>query len=117
MRESRLFKSTWQYVKRSIFTILRIFVMYKPLYFFTALGLCFFGAGFMIGLRFLVLMFFFSDSAGHVQSLLLAVALILIGAQTIMLGLQADLIAANRKILEDVQYRVRRIFYDQEKTL
>jgi len=110
MRESRLFKSMWQYVKRSIFTILRIFVMYKPLYFFTLVGFCFLGTGFLIGLRFLVLMFIY-NSGGHVQSLLLAVALILIGVQTIFLGLQADLIAANRKILEDVQYRVRKIFY------
>jgi hypothetical protein len=89
--------------------------MYKPLHFFMSLGLCFFGAGFLIGLRFLILMFVYKDSVGHMQSLLLAVALILIGVQTIVLGLQADLIAANRKILEDVQYRVRRLFYDKDK--
>jgi hypothetical protein len=59
-------------------------------------------------------MFVYDDSTGHVQSLLLAVALILIGVQTIVLGLQADLIAGNRKIVEDVQYRVRRLFYDKE---
>ena len=115
MRESRLFKSMWQYVKRSIFTILRIFIMYKPLAFFMTLGACSFAAGFMIGLRFLIMMFFY-DSGGHVQSLLLCVALILIGVQTMVLGLQADLIAANRKILEDVQYRVRRLFYDKESS-
>jgi len=114
LRESRLFKSIGEYVKRSVFTILRIFVMYKPLYFFTWVGLCFFGAGFLIGLRFLILMFVY-NSGGHVQSLLLGVALILIGVQTMFLGLQADLIAANRKILEDVQYRVRKIFYAGEK--
>jgi glycosyltransferase involved in cell wall biosynthesis len=112
-RKSRLFRSIGQYVKRSIFTILRIFILYNPLKFFTALGLFFFGSGFFIGLRFLILMFR-GDSAGHVQSLLLAVALILIGSQTMILGLQADLIASNRKILEDVQYRVRRLFYDRE---
>ncbi|MDR1376544.1 MAG: glycosyltransferase family 2 protein [Synergistaceae bacterium] len=115
-RKSRLAKNMWQYVKRSIFTILRIFVMYNPLSFFLSLGLCFFGAGFLIGLRFLVLMFVYNESTGHVQSLLLAVALILIGVQTIILGLQADLISANRKIMEDVQYRVRRLFYDGKKS-
>jgi glycosyltransferase involved in cell wall biosynthesis len=114
-RESRLFRSMWQYVKRSIFTILRIFVMYNPLSFFLSLGFCFFGAGFLIGLRFLVLMFVYNESTGHVQSLLLAIALILIGVQTMILGLQADLISANRKIMEDVQYRVRRLFYDEKK--
>lgn len=115
-RESRLFRNMWQYVKRSIFTILRIFVMYNPLSFFLSLGLCFFGAGFLIGLRFLVLMFVYNESTGHVQSLLLAVALILIGVQTMILGLQADLISANRKIMEDIQYRVRRLFYDEKKS-
>jgi glycosyltransferase involved in cell wall biosynthesis len=114
-RESRLFRNMWQYVKQSIFTILRIFVMYNPLSFFLSLGLCFFGAGFLIGLRFLVLMLIYNESTGHVQSLLLAVALILIGVQTMILGLQADLISANRKIMEDVQYRVRRLFYDEKK--
>jgi glycosyltransferase involved in cell wall biosynthesis len=113
-RESRLFRSMGQYIKQSIFTILRIFVMYNPLSFFLFLGLCFFGAGFLIGLRFLVLMFAYNDSTGHVQSLLLAVALILIGVQTMILGLQADLISANRKIMEDVQYCVRRLFYDKK---
>jgi glycosyltransferase involved in cell wall biosynthesis len=114
LRESRLFTSMGQYIKRSIFTILRVFVMYKPLYFFMSLGVCFFGAGFLIGLRFVWLMLVYKDSTGHIQSLLLAVALILIGVQTMVLGLQADLIAANRKILEDVQYRVRRLFYDEK---
>jgi glycosyltransferase involved in cell wall biosynthesis len=113
-RKSRLVRNMWQYVKRSIFTILRIFVMYNPLSFFLSLGLCFFGAGFLIGLRFLVLMFVYNESTGHVQSLLLAVALILIGVQTMILGLQADLISANRKIMEDIQYRVRRLFYDEK---
>ena len=114
MRESRLFKSMWQYIKRSIFTILRIFIMYKPLYFFMSLGLCFFGVGFLIGLRYLILLWFYNSSGQHIQSLILAAILILIGVQTMVLGLQADMIAANQKIIEDVQYRVRRIFYDKE---
>ncbi|MDR1875395.1 MAG: glycosyltransferase family 2 protein, partial [Synergistaceae bacterium] len=89
LRESRLFQGIGQYVKRSIFTILRVFVMYRPLHFFMSLGFCFFGAGFLIGLRFLVLMFVYDESRGHIQSLLLGIALILIGVQTMILGLQA----------------------------
>lgn len=115
LRESRLFKNMWQYIKRSVFTIFRVFVMYKPLYFFMLIGFLFFTSGFLIGLRFLILMFFFDDAGGHVQSLLLAVALILIGCQTMFLGLQADLIAANRKIIEDVQYQVRRLVYNSDE--
>ncbi len=115
LRHSRLFRSIGQYIRRSIFTILRIFMMYKPLYFFMWIGLSLFGVGFLIGLRFLILMFFFDDATGHVQSLLLAVALIMMGFQTMILGLQADLIAGNRKIIEDVQYQVRRLAYDKKE--
>ena len=79
-----------------------------------SLGLCFFSAGFLIGLRYLILLWFYSTGRGHIQSLILAAIFILIGVQTIVLGLQADMIAANRKIIEDVQYRVRRLFYDKE---
>jgi glycosyltransferase involved in cell wall biosynthesis len=115
MRQSRLFKSTWQYIKRSILTIIRIFMMYKPLAFFATSGIIFFVAGFLIGLRYLVYLFILETPGNHIQSLLLSVALMLIGVQTIIMGMLADLIANNRKILEDVQYRVRSIMYRENK--
>ncbi len=111
LRKSRLFKSMWGYIKRSMFTILRIFMMYKPLRFFSYIGGFAFGTGFLIGLRFLFYVFN-GDGNGHIQSLILAVALMIMGFQTIILGLQADLIASNRKILEDVQYRIKKIEYN-----
>ena len=64
--------------------------------------------GFLLGVRYLVYMFA-GDSAGHVQSLILAAILILMGVQSIVAGLLSDIIAANRKLLEDVQYRVRKM--------
>ena len=64
--------------------------------------------GVLLGIRYLV--FLFRDSGtGHIQSLILAAILMIIGFQTIVMGLLSDIIAANRKLLEDVQYRVRRI--------
>lgn len=114
LRKSRLFHSMFGYVKKSMVTILRAFMMYKPLKFFSIIGVIVFLLGAVIGIRFLV--FFFSGSGnGHVQSLILASTLMLLGFQTIIVGLQADLIAANRKILEDIQYRVKRLDYENDK--
>jgi hypothetical protein len=82
--------------------------MYKPLRFFGTLGIMSITLGLLIGLRFLV--FYFTGAGkGHIQSLILVSILLLLGVQSIIAGLQADIIAANRKILEDVQYRIRKI--------
>ncbi|GHS95117.1 glycosyl transferase [Synergistales bacterium] len=115
MRESRLFKSMWQYIKRSMLTIIRVFTMYKPMTLFMITGVLFFAAGFLIGLRYLLYLFFAESPGAHVQSLLLSVAFMLIGVQTVTMAMLADLISANRKILEDVQYRVKKMFYGQRE--
>lgn len=107
-RSSRLFKSMWAYMKRSATVIIRSFMMYKPLRFFGLLGAAVFLLGLLLGVRYLFY-FFAGAGAGHIQSLILAAILMLLGAQTGIVGLQADMIAANRKILEDIQYRVRKI--------
>lgn len=107
LRKSRLFKSMWAYMKRSATVIIRSFMMYKPLRFFCACGAVFFLIGLLISLRF-VIFFFAGEGSGRIQSLLLSVALMIIGVQTIFMGLQADMIGQNRKLLEDIQYRVRK---------
>ena len=110
LRPSRLFGSMFGYVKKSMVTIIRAFMMYKPLQFFTILGSVPFFAGVGVGIRFLVYMCL-GQAGGHVQSLVLASTLLIMGFMIYVIGLQADLIAANRKILEDVQYQVRRLAY------
>lgn len=107
-RESRLFKNIWSYMNRSSSVIIRSFMMYKPLKFFMMWGAIIFLSGTVVGVRFLFF-YIFGSGGGHIQSLILASILMLIGVQTMIVGLQADIIAANRKILEDVQYRVRKI--------
>ena len=111
LRPSRLFHSTWEYVKKSMLTILRAYMMYKPLKTFTYFAVPPIVAGLMTGFRFL---FFIARgrSGGHVQSLILACTLIIIGFLTFMIGLVADVIAANRKLLQDIQYHARRAEYD-----
>lgn len=114
LRSSRLFKSMFAYVKRSMLTILRALMMYKPMLCFTLVGAVPFLIGLGIGVRFLCL-YFTIGGEGHVQSLILACTLMIIGFMTFIIGLQADIIAANRRILEDVQYHLRRIEYDGVK--
>lgn len=111
LRKSRLFSSMFGYVKRSMVTILRSFMIYKPMAFFGGIGAVIFLLGAILGIRFLF--FFFGGSgSGHIQSLILSSTLMLIGVQTAIIGLQADQIAASRRILEDVQYHVRKLDYD-----
>ena len=112
LRPSRLFNSMFGYVKKSILTIIRAFAMYKPMRFFTIAGLVPFGAGFLLGIRFLVFMLM-GDPNGHIQSLILASTLMMLGFMTFIVGYLADIVAANRKILEDVQYHVRKMDYDR----
>jgi hypothetical protein len=105
LRLSRLLRSTPSYVWRSTVTIVRIFVIYWPFRFFASIGAILFGLGVLIGLRFL--WFFLSGSgAGHVQSLILASVLLGMGFQTILVAFLADLLAANRKLLEDIRFRL-----------
>lgn len=118
LRPSRLFKSIPSYIKKSVVTILRAYIMYSPLKTFSILSLIPSAAGLAIGIRFLV--FFFSGHGdGHMQSLILCALLLMMGFMTFVIGLQADLIVKNRKLLEDIQYHVRHIDYDKlpdEKT-
>jgi glycosyltransferase involved in cell wall biosynthesis len=107
-RPSRLFSRTSQYVLRSAATIVRIYAMYQPLRLFVTLGLLLAGAGSALGLRFLWF-YWTMGGAGHVQSLILAAALAIVGFQVIMMGLLADLIAGHRRISEDMLYRVKQL--------
>ena len=105
-RPSRLFTSPWEYVKRSAVTILRIYATYEPLKVFALLGSALVTAGALLGLRYA---YFWWHGAvrGHVQSAVLSVLLLILGFQTLQWGIMADLIANNRKLIEDLLYRIR----------
>jgi glycosyltransferase involved in cell wall biosynthesis len=107
-RPSRLFGSTWEYVKRSAATILRIYAMYEPFKVFVILGSVLLAGGLALGLRY-AWFWWHGAITGHLQSAILSVLLLILGFQTLQWGVMADLVASNRKLLEDVLYRVRKI--------
>jgi glycosyltransferase involved in cell wall biosynthesis len=106
-RPSRLFKSIPEYLRRSLATILRIYALYEPLAFFAWAGAMLLTIAAIIGIRFLYF-FFVGNGAGHIQSLLFAAVLAIMGFQMWVLGIVADLIAANRKISQEILYQARR---------
>lgn len=110
LRPSRLFSSMFGYVKKSMLTIGRAYMMYRPLFFFAILALIFCVGGGILGIRY-IYYYIIGQGAGHIQSLILASMLIIIGVQAGVIGLLADVISANRKLLEEIQFELRRMDY------
>ena len=108
LRPSRLVKSIPNYVKRSLVTILRVFVIYRPLTLFMWSGALLGLIGLAISTRYLALLSV-GEGSGHVQSLILAALCLMLAAMSFMIGLIADLIATNRKLMERIDTRLRRM--------
>lgn len=111
-RESRLFKNMRQHITQSTLTIFRSYTMYEPVKVFLRIGLIIIVVGILPIMRFLWQSVIDDQSTGgHLQSLLIGSVLIIVGFLTIMLGILADLIAINRKLLEENLYKLRQIEY------
>ena len=108
LRPSRLVRSIPSYVWRSIIVICRIFVTYKPFAVFTAAGAAVLALGIALGLRFLYF-YLNNQGGGHVQSVILSALLLGVGFFLVIAGIIADLISVNRKLLERIDYRLRRL--------
>jgi len=106
-RASRLFSSIPAYIYQSSKTILRIYALYRPLRFFATVGLLLFLPGLALGLRF-VYYYITGNGTGHVQSLILATVLMLLGFQILIFGVVADLIGANRKLVQNILSHLRK---------
>lgn len=106
LRKSKLVKNIFDYVRRSMFTMIRMFIIYRPFRFFAILAGLFLAAGFLVGLRFLWF-FIFESGAGHIQSLILSAILIITGVQIAVIAVVAELLSINRKLLEDIQRRIK----------
>lgn len=107
LRPSRLVKSISSYIKESIITMFRIFLIYRPFKFLISIASFFLFLGFALGIRFL---YFFllsgSENSGHVQSVILAAVFLLFGFGIVLLALIAEVLAANRKLSEDIRFRL-----------
>lgn len=108
LRPSRLVKSIASYVKRSLVTILRVMLVYRPLAYFATSGAFFMLIGLAAGLRYLYFLMT-GSGAGHVQSVIFSSLCLLLGALLVMMGVLADLVSVNRKLLERINLRVQRI--------
>ena len=91
---------------RSIITMARIFIIYRPFRFFAFIGLILFIMGAFLGFRFLYF-YLIGDGAGHIQSLILCAILSILAFQCALLAVISDLLAINRKLLEDIQCKLR----------
>lgn len=107
-RKSRLVKNIFSYIQKNSFTILRMFIIYRPFRFFAFIGGILLLLGLALLTRFL-LYYFFVSGEGHIQSLIISSILIMVGFQTCIFGILADLLAINRKLIEDVQIRTRKL--------
>jgi glycosyltransferase involved in cell wall biosynthesis len=107
-RPSRLMRSLPQYLTQSGLTILRTYTLYRALRVFIGLGASLIAAGMILVFRFLYLFIARGGATGNIQSLILAAVLLIVGFQVCLIGLIADLIGFNRKILEEILYRLRR---------
>lgn len=107
LRPSRLISSIPDYLKKSGVTIIRIYTMFQPLKVFLYVGFPLFLLGSFGVLRFLYF-YFTGNGGGHIQSLVLSGVLIVLGFILLMIGLVADIISFNRKLIEDILYRVKK---------
>lgn len=107
-RKSRLVKSIPSYIQRMTLTIIRAYTMYQPLKVFSYIGVLLLTLGTIIFLRFLYFALLLDESGGHVQSLIFGAAFLIIGFQTLLIGLLSDVVAANRKLIEDVLIQIKK---------
>jgi glycosyltransferase involved in cell wall biosynthesis len=107
-RPSRLMRGLLQFLSNSSITILRAYTLYRPLRVFLWLGGLSLAGGLLLGIRF-IYFYLNGQGNGHVQSLILAAILLIVGFQIVLIGLLADLIGFNRKIMEEVLYRIRKL--------
>jgi glycosyltransferase involved in cell wall biosynthesis len=107
-RPSRLMRSIPHYLAYSGTTIVRAYTMYRPLRVFSSVGSLLILGGLILALRFLYF-YLIGQGGGHIQSVILSAILLIVGFQILLIGLLADLISSNRKIMEEVLYRLRRV--------
>jgi len=115
-RESRLYKSIPSFIKQSVSTMIRMYTMYQPLKVFFYIGTLLIALGMIPSVRFLY--YYFTGSGdGHIQSLIFAAIMFVVGFQVFMIGLVADVIGFNRKLIEETLLHVKRMEFEKIRIL
>lgn len=107
-RKSKLFNNIFYYILKSATTIARMFIVYRPFRFFAFISGLIFLSGLVVGFRFLGF-YLAGQGNGHIQSLILAAILLMMGFQVGIIAILADLLAINRKLSEDIQVRIKKL--------
>jgi glycosyltransferase involved in cell wall biosynthesis len=113
-RESRLFTTISSYVRRSLATMFRVYVLYQPLRFFSIISGVLIGGGLLLILRFLYLYLTTEGPTGHIQSLVLGGVLVVIGVLVAAMAVLSDLTAVNRRLLEELLYNQRKRYLGED---
>ena len=108
LRESKLVKSIFDYIFKSMKTTLRMFIVYRPFRFFISLAFLIGLLGFVLVLRF-IYFYFIGEGNGHIQSLIFAAIFLLSAVQLSIIAILGDLLSVNRKLLEDIQIRIKKL--------
>jgi len=113
-RESRLVKSIPRFMMYQMSTMVRMYAMFRPLRTFFMIGAVLILGALVPSGRFLYF-YFLGKGGGHIQSLILATILFITGFQVLIVGLLGDVISSNRKLIEEVLLRVKKIELDEKK--
>ncbi len=100
-RESRLFTSMWQHIRKSAGAIIRAYIMYKPYAIFTFFALLFGVLGLIPFVRWGILQVVDENPGGHLQSLLVGAVLLIMAFISVIIGIISDLLRTNRALIED----------------
>jgi hypothetical protein len=105
-RPSRLFKGNLSYIRRSIVTMLSVYLIYRPTYLFGFLSVGFLAPGLLLGIRYLALRML-GEGLGHVQSVIACAILLVCGVFMAAIGVVAYLLSINRRLMEELRYLAR----------
>ena len=108
LRDSKLIKNIFSYAFKSFKTTIRMFIVYRPFRFFASLAALMGIAGLLLIGRFLYF-YIVGDGNGHIQSLIFAAIFLINSIQLLIIAVIGDLLSINRKLLEDVQYRIKKV--------
>jgi glycosyltransferase involved in cell wall biosynthesis len=117
-RESRLFKNIFQHIRKSSVALIRSYTMHEPFKVFLASGLLVFCIGAIPYVTFAYQSIMMgSPMSGHIQSLIFGGVFMILGFMLVIIGLIADLLAINRKLIEDALFRIKYLQYDRVSDL